>query len=200
VLVRTAAESCAAGGQQRVRRRSFRRHTKVLEQRGQVCFWDVETVVFPKVVGKIGVLFIRIVEGDPEFFRVIQIGQINGLSSSERRSSRAKPAHTHLQSLERSVADVRVLGEGSRDHLSNLLGRCNNLDSRAEVCECRGSVFRELRVRRDDVQQIPDRSQPGVCVVLDCNEVSSGSSQPQSHSLRTLSNAGRDNVYHLEEG
>lgn len=182
MLVRTAAESCAAAGQQRVRRRSFRRHTKVLEQRGQVCFWNVETVVFPKVVGEIGVLFIRVVEGDPQFFRVIQIGQINGLLSSERSSFRGNPAPTHLQSLERSVTDVRVLGQRPRDHLSDLLSRCNILDSRAEVGECRGSVFRELRVRRDDVQQVPDRSQSRVCVVLDCDEVSSELSHPQSHS------------------
>jgi hypothetical protein len=35
-------------------------------------------------------------------------------------------------------------------------------------------------VRRDDVQQVPDRSQSRVCVVLDCDEVS------QSQASRRL--------------
>lgn len=55
--------------------------TQISDEGSKVVLRDIETIIIPNVCGKIGILFIIIMSGDPQLFRVIEISQVHRLQS-----------------------------------------------------------------------------------------------------------------------
>jgi hypothetical protein len=139
----------------------------------------VEAVVFPDAVGEPGVLRVLVVDGDPDFARVVEVGQIE-----------------RLEGLERGVADDDLLRECTLEERLNLVERRVELDGLAEVDEGRGGRLAQQRLRADQQDEVGDRRQARERRVADCKRAETEASasrrrkarrrgRPPTHTLRS---------------